>query len=278
MAKMFLDDVLVDADEVVMPVLSRGFAYGFGVFETMKFIGGRPCFFGEHLDRLRRAVEAAGLKVELEESVLRYRARRLFEKEGVREGVFKIVISDRGEGTQVAMFVRTSGIANEPPPVRLLASEICKASKAFTSRHKSLNYMESVLELEKAKTAGFDECVFSNEYGELTECSVANLFWIKGGVLRTPAIDCGLLAGIVRSKVIGLARAAGLAVEEGRFSERDLLEADEAFLTSSGAGPRSVASFTDRGEKEKAFAVEFLPRLRSAYLEMEGREAVLSDG
>lgn len=277
MNKMFLDGKLVEADSLEMPVLSRGFAFGFGVFETMKFIDGQPCFFREHVNRLRRGAESAGLGIELDERVLRSRAIRLFKEEGLGEGVFKIVISDTGESTQVAMFVRTPGIGGDPSPVNLVSSEVRKASQAFTSRHKSLNYMESVLELQKAQAAGFEECVFRNESGELTECSVANLFWVREGVIQTPALECGLLDGIVRAKVIALAKSFGWKVEEGRFAEDSLLAAQEAFLTSSGKGPCAVASFRSSLGKAVAFGTERLPRLRAAYLELEKSEGLLAN-
>ncbi len=274
MSKLFLDDELIDSDSVVQPLLSRGFAFGFGVFETMKFLDGAPCFFDEHLQRLRRGVSGAGLNVELDAAVLRSRAYRLFESEGVKEGVFKIVISDTGKSTNLAMFVRTKGIKEELEPSRLLMSEVVKASRAFTSRNKSLNYMESILELEKAQASGFTECVFKNENGNLTECAVANLFFVHDGVLKTPALECGLLDGIVRRKVVGIARGMGISVEEGKFSEKDLLDASEAFLTSSGGGPRSAESFKSLTDQPIDYSVELLPKLREAYLQLEREEAL----
>lgn len=277
MDKLFLNGELMEGDAVALPVRSRGFAFGFGVFETMKFLEGQPCFFAEHLQRLEGAALGAGLAVRLDEAELREQAGRLFAAEGVREGVFKIVISDSGAGPVVAMFVRSKGLAGEAAPSRLTLSSVVKASQAFTSRHKSLNYMESVLELEKAKAAGFDECVFRNEHGNLTECSVANLFFVHQGILKTPALECGLLDGIVRRKVIALAREMGAPVEEGAFSAADLLEASEVFLTSSGGGPRSVQGFQGSGGEEAEYAVELLPQLREAYLKLE-REEALSHG
>ncbi len=274
MGRFFLNGELVEGDAVSQPLTSRGFAFGYGVFETMKFLERSPCFFADHLERLRRAVSGAGLALDLDESELRDQARQLFESEDVDSGVFKIVISDTGTQPAVAMFVRTKGLPEGLEPSRLMMSKVVKASHAFTSRHKSLNYMESVLELEKATAAGFSECVFRNEFGQLTECSVANLFWVRDGVLMTPSLDCGLLDGIVRRKVIGIARGLGMAVEEGCFSEKDLLQASEAFLTSSGGGPRSVASFQSWDGESASYSIDELPKLRKLYLEQEREEAL----
>ncbi|EDY82920.1 aminotransferase, class IV superfamily [Verrucomicrobiia bacterium DG1235] len=276
MNRLFLDGELLERVSVSMPLLSRGFAYGYGVFETMKFIDGEPCFFAEHLERLRRAAAGAGLKVDLDEAIMREQAYRLFEAEGCRSGVFKIVISDTGENRQLAMFVRSAGLSEMAMPLRLMASKVVKASRAFTSRHKTLNYMESVLELEAAKAAGGDECVFRNEHGQLTECAIANLFFVKGGVLKTPELECGLLDGIVRSKVIGLARAGGTQVEEGRFTEADLLAADEVFVTSSGNGPRSVGSYRALDGSEVTYRSALLPALRDGFLKLESEDVRLN--
>ncbi len=274
MNKVFLDGDLIETGSVSQPLLSRGFAFGYGVFETMKFLGGAPCFFEEHLLRLKRGIEGAGLDVALDVAALRAQACELFLAEGVLDGVFKIVISDTVNSPRLAMFVRSKGLVPEPQPSRLRLSGVVKASQAFTSRHKSLNYMESVLELEKAKAAGFDECVFQNEFGKLTECSVANLFFVRDGILNTPALQCGLLDGIVRRKVIEIARGMGVSVEEGQFTPGDLREASECFLTSSGAGPRSVMSFEERSGLFANFSVGLLPELRTAYLNLEREEAL----
>lgn len=274
MNKLFLDGKLVEGDALSQPLRSRGFAFGFGVFETMKFLQRTPCFFSEHLERLQLGLAGAGLSCDLDEATLRDQAVQLFEAEGVEEGVFKIVISDTGDWPALAMFVRTEGFSGEATPSRLILSNVVKASQAFTSRNKTLNYMESVLELEKAKSSGFDECVFRNERGNLTECAVANLFFVQDGVLKTPALGCGLLEGIVRRKVIEIARERGTPVEEGSFLETDLLAASEVFLTSSGGGPRSVACFQSSAGETAEFGVELLPGLRESYLALEREEAL----
>ena len=274
MSKLVLDGELIEGDAVSQPLLSRGFAFGFGVFETVKFLDRAPCFFDEHLERLRRGLEEARLACPLDGRSLRRQAEALFAAEGVDDGVFKMVVSDAGERPRLAMFVRSRGWEPAPAPSRLVLSDVVKASRAFTSRNKSLNYMESVLELEKAKAAGFDECVFRNEREEVTECAVANLFFMQSGILRTPGLDCGLLDGIVRGKVMALAREQGLTVEEGAFREADLLAASEVFLTSSGGGPRPAASFRARSGHSVTYAVEALPPLREAYLKWEREEAL----
>lgn len=273
MTKLFLGDELRDRSAVELSVLGSGFAFGFGVFETMKFLEGEPCFFGEHVERLRRAAAAAGLTVELDANVLREKARRLFAEEGVASGVFKIVVCEDVKGPLVAMFVRSAGIPELGEPERLIGSQVVKASNAFTSRHKSMNYMESILELRHAQSLGFDECVFFNEFGKVTECSVANLFWVEDGALKTPQLDCGLLDGIVRRKILEIAAEEGIACEEGVYEEGALLRADEVFLSSSGKGPRPAKSYQNRSGETKVFRSVIIERIRTRYFELELQSA-----
>lgn len=263
---------LVRSNSVSHSVLGRGFAFGFGVFETIKFLERQPCFFKQHLARLNRAIAGAELGPSLDEEVLREDLERLFEANEVSEGVFKIVVSDDDGGRQVTVFIRSRGLAQAVSPCRLVQSCVRKASRAFTSRHKTLNYMESVLELEKACERGFDECVFRNEFGFLTECAIANLFFVSQGVLKTPHLDCGLLDGIVRDAVLRLAGSRGLKIEEGAFEVEALLSAEEAFITSSGAGLRPVREFVDERGKSAVYGSELIDDLRAAYLELERAE------
>lgn len=61
----------------------------------------------------------------------------------------------------------------------------------------------------------------------------SNLFLVKDGVLKTPALEAGLLAGITRAFVIDVGKGFGLPVEEGVLLDQDLFAADEAFFTST---------------------------------------------
>ena len=275
--KMILNGELIDGRRLSLGATSRGFAYGYGVFETIKFIDARPCFWAEHMQRLGRAVAGASLRIRIDPTELRAEADRLFAVNGVREGVFKIIVSeDDNAHAQLAMFVRDAGPAPALDAARLLLSPVVKASQAFTSRHKTLNYMETVRELAIARPRGFDECVYCNELGQLTETSVSNLFFVKDGRIRTPALECGLLDGIIRGQLLALAEEMGIPAVEGRYGVEDLLQADEVFLTNSGIGARPVESFEDGRGRSAAYRVELAAVLAKAFAARE-RASLTSD-
>ncbi len=253
---MIINGERASGDQVSLGVRSETFAYGFGIFETIKFKDGKACFLREHLSRLKRAATRASLGIPFSDRELWEQSISLFEANGLVDGVFKIVVTSDGSNSAFLMFIRNVGGTHSQEPERLRISAVTKASTAFTTRHKTLNYMENLLELKAAQARGFDECVFCNERNELTECATANLFFFKEGVLKTPAQDCGLLEGVIRGRVIRIAGEMGMRVEEGAFPPEELLQADEVFISSSGKGIASVAS-VDYGQ---TFA---FPQIRS---------------
>lgn len=267
--RIILDGELVEGDSVSLGVTGRAFAYGYGVFETIKFVGGVACYFREHVDRLAKAVAGAGLDLVVDCELLKRQAECLFEANGVSEGVFKIAVFENVEKVRVVLFVRTVGVTEDVEPIRLKLSPSIVASQAFTSRHKTLNYMEVMRDLKLAREQGFGECVYRNEHGCITECSVSNLFFVSEGVVKTPDLDCGLLDGIVRAQLIEILDTMGVSFEEGHFTVEDLLAADEVFATNSGVGVRAVVGF-DAGEGRVAsYAPSLSERLRLEFVERE---------
>src|SRR6185369_1747004 len=112
--------------------------------------------------------------------------------------------------------------------------------RALAPSSKTGNYMNNLLALVEAKRAGGDDAVMVNADGHVTEATTANVFWVKGGDVCTPSLDCGILAGITRTLLIWAMRQDGVSVVEGRFPVEDLRGADEAFLTGTIRGVTPV--------------------------------------
>jgi branched-chain amino acid aminotransferase len=74
-----------------------------------------------------------------------------------------------------------------------------------------------------------------NQEGQVAECTGDNVFIVKGGRLVTPPVDAGILEGITRQVVIGLAREIDIEVLEKTMTQFDLYAADECFLTGTAA-------------------------------------------
>ena len=112
-------------------------------------------------------------------------------------------------------------------------------STSWEARYKTLSYL-SRIQAKREASRPSEERVMLNEKGELASVSMANLFWVKGGVVRTPARECGCRAGTVRRWVL---ERSGQKVEEGRWRKEELDGADEIFLTNARIGIQPVVSW-----------------------------------
>src|SRR6185369_1181852 len=98
---------------------------------------------------------------------------------------------------------------------------------------KSNNLLNNALAMQQAIARRSFEALMRNHRGELCECAQSNFFVVSNGVVRTPPLDAGLLAGITRAFVLELATALGYPTREETLVEDDLATADEMFLTST---------------------------------------------
>jgi branched-chain amino acid aminotransferase len=114
------------------------------------------------------------------------------------------------------------------PTVRNLHSALSPAIK-------SLNYLNNILAKIEAHNGGCEEAVMLNAEGFVAECTGDNLFIVKAGKVFTPPLYAGALYGITRQTVIDLAKGQGIPVEETNLTRYDLFNADECFLTGTGA-------------------------------------------
>ena len=107
-------------------------------------------------------------------------------------------------------------------------------------------YINSSMAKIGAIQAGYDDALLLNESGRLAECSAANIFIVRSGVLYTPPVSEGILPGITRDTVITLATEAGLRVVERPITRAEAYTADELFITGTALGIAPVASVDDR--------------------------------
>jgi branched-chain amino acid aminotransferase len=105
--------------------------------------------------------------------------------------------------------------------------------RALDPAMKSGNYLNSLLSYLDAAALDFDDALLCNQDGHLTEGTTFNVGYIRRGILATPPLDIGILDGITRRTLLGLAEDLGIPVREVRFPRERLYEADEVFLCST---------------------------------------------
>lgn len=220
----------------------EGYYFGLGVFETIAVKKNRPFFLKEHLERLTAGMDTLSLSADRikEQQVLEWLASH-----PVSDGALKITVSQKN----VLWDVRKNTYTESQYEKGFLAdfSEIRRNSTSVFTYLKSLNYGDCILEKRKAKTRGMDEPVFLNEWGEICEGAVSNIFFAEGnGHIVTPKLSCGLLPGVIRRVLL----ESGMA-EEAVIRPEDIYTYQEAFLTNSLMGIMPVKKLGDCEYKER---------------------------
>ena len=251
---VYVNGRITPEDQAVVPVFDHGFLYGEGVYEVCRSYRGRPFLLDRHLHRLRRSASLIALPVPFTDEGFAARIDGTMKAAGLLpwtpdgEDAYIRLLLTRGIGDltydPAACPVPTLVIIARPhhAPEAMIYNEGVgitivpiqrNAPAALNPLIKSNNLLNNALAMQRALGAGGFEAVMRNSRGELAECSQSNLFVVSSGVVRTPPLEAGLLAGITRQLVLELSRGAHFATEETTLHDADLLEAEEAFITSS---------------------------------------------
>lgn len=232
---IYFDGALQPHKEIKIDPTEPGFLYGAGLLETLRVEDGQPLFLTEHLDRLINGARQLGWqlpeKINLGEAV-----QATIAANGVDRGRARLNLI-LGTGGCHLMITAQSGLPYTPEDYtqgyRASIVSIRKNHHSPLSGLKTMNYLENLLALAEAQAKGAKEAILLNLEGYLAEGSRSNLFLVRQGILYTPDLASGPLPGLVRARVLKLAVAAGLPVEEKPLSPAELLAAEEAFLTNS---------------------------------------------
>ena len=186
-----------------------------------------------HLERLQASAEYFGFRCDRDDVLVRLTATAKEFASGERYRV-RLLLDHDGEVTVTSTAL---GPAVEAPLRVCLSNERVDSCDVFL-RHKTTQRDLYEREYAAARAAGFDEVIFLNERGEVTEGAISNLFVQREGKLLTPPLACGVLPGVFRRYLFETRRDT----EEHVLRREDLLEAEVIFLCNSVRGMRRVQS------------------------------------
>jgi branched-chain amino acid aminotransferase len=98
---------------------------------------------------------------------------------------------------------------------------------------KSINYLNHIIARLDAKGMGFDEAILMNTRDNIAEGVASNIFLVKDRALVTPSIESGILPGVTRGAIIEISRKLKMPLKEKAVTYKELINADEVFLTNS---------------------------------------------
>lgn len=251
---------ITPAEQARVSVLDNGFTFGDAVYETLRTYGGRPFHLDRHLERLRRSAQRLAIAIPAGDDALARDLDALLRQAGNSESYIRMIVS-RGVGDISYHFDRVAGptvvlvvkpLAPIPPqhyvdgvPV-ILSSVRRNDPRALDPAMKSCNLINNILAVQEAQAKGAFEPIMLNSMGEIAESASANVFMVAAGVLLTPPLDAGILPGVTRRVVIDLAAGLGIPLNEEPIAVKDLLAADEAFITSTLKEVMPIATIDGR--------------------------------
>jgi 4-amino-4-deoxychorismate lyase len=226
------DDPAIRADD---EALLRGRA----AFETVRVYGGRPFRLDAHLDRLDASAVAIGLPVVESDELARLAGLVLAQAGASQAAVLRLVwTAGPAEGPPAGLAL----LSDVPDWIEVVRARGARAVSLLGVRAavpwllpgvKSTSYAVNMAAEAEARRRGAEEAIFVDGEGIVLEGTVTNVWWRTGKTLHTPSLELGILAGVTRSALLELAPRAGYDVVEGTYPLERLLEADEAFTSSS---------------------------------------------
>jgi branched-chain amino acid aminotransferase len=254
-------------EQAVISVLDHGFLYGEGIYEVVRTYNRQPFLLDRHLQRLRRSADMIALQLPMSDAG--------FEAEVVE--TLRAYFADAGNASVANAYIRilvTRGVGEITyDPTSCTRPSVVIIVKALTPRPawvyeqgvkcslvsvvrnhpcsinpliKSNNLLNNALAAQEALRKGAFEAILRNYRGELAECSTANLFILKDGLLMTPPLDSGLLSGITRGFIFEVCKSAGFDAEQRVLHDDDLFDADECFFTSTTQEVVPIVQVDDR--------------------------------
>jgi branched-chain amino acid aminotransferase len=264
--KIWMDGEYVDWDEARVHILTPSLHYGWGVFEGIRAYetagGGSAVFrLTEHMQRLFRSAKIYHMEppVSLEGAIKV--TKDLVAMNGIPTCYIRpIVYLGYGEiGLNPLTSPVRMAIASWPWGAYLGEDSFETGVRVKISSWRRLDpniippaakatgqYLNSSLAKAEAVKAGYDEGILLNPNGYVTDGSGENVFLVRDGVLCTPPLAAGCLAGITRASILQIAEDEGIRVREGDLVRTDLYLADEAFFTGTAAEVVPIREVDDR--------------------------------
>jgi branched-chain amino acid aminotransferase len=232
-----------------------GLICGWGLFTTVRIVRGEAFAYERHWRRLEKDAALIRLPLSYTGARVRVMLQEVIRANQVSDGCARIYLVWNTVGSwksdekmpEVDLVITTADLPKHPDVARLAVREQGRHAASPLAGVKTISWLDSVWAVAEAHRAGFDEVVLLNERGEVSECTAANIFVVKGEKVVTPPLSSGCLEGVTRGVLMEIAGEAGTSVTEQTLRLEDLYSAEEVFVTSTNRnviGVKEIAGHT----------------------------------
>ncbi len=268
---------LFQKDEPIITAANRGLRYGDGIFETMLWQKNSIQLSNEHFARLWKGMKLLQFEIptHFTPELLETQTKKIIPKNNIKSLARVRLTIIRGNGglydaqsnapNYIIECWAIDGINFNTNGLTVgLYSQASKTCNEF-SNIKCNNCLPYILGALYAKKQKWNDAIIINQYGNICETTIANLFLVKDKIVYTPAITEGCVDGVMRNTLITLLKQHNIEVITKSLTITDLLEADEAFTTNSIYVLKWIKQF-----ENKIYTNHFCQKIFSLFIEQFG--------
>jgi branched-chain amino acid aminotransferase len=232
--------IMAASDRLLSPG-QIGLLSGWGVFSTIRVAGGVLFAWERHWARMKHDAELLRVPFPPDSGKVRRQLIELVRANQVSSATLRVVVvRNRGgiwEGPGLDRDYDLIALTTQPKDwgqgTRLAVIPQARHSACMFAGAKTLSWSMNLCWHEMAKVRGCDEALLLNEHGNVSECTSANVFVVRGDRVTTPPLSSGCLPGVTREVLLTDIRVPGVVFEERDLQLADLEAADEVFITST---------------------------------------------
>lgn len=277
----YLNNNYISANQTnTINIADRGFLLGDGVFTTLRVSRGTPMFIDKHVARINQHAAKIFINIELDLENIRNICKELLISNNLdkSEALIRITVT-RGTGARgidisEQKLTPTLLICAMPyhdtidTPLRLCSTSVIRNERSILSQIKSLNYLESILARSEARAKGFNDGIMFNTRGMITECSVANIFFLTcNNEIVTPPVADGALPGIFRDAVISACNQLNIINQETSVAPSDISGFSSGFVTNCAIGIKAIGCI-DNIQFQSTNAYKIIDQIKQQLLEL----------
>lgn len=246
---IWLDGKLVPWEQATVHIMTHTLHYGSGAFEGIRCYATEngPAIFrlSEHVDRLLNSFSCfettfPWTKTMLEQAIITTVKANGLSNCYIRPLIFfgseSLLLNPKNLSVHCAIIAIDMDKYLGKEAINVGISSIKRISPNAVPIHNKINwfYVNSIFAFQEVKSRGFDEAILLDQQGNISEGSVANIFFIIDCILKTPPSE-SILPGITRASVIDIAKKLNIPTSEETITLQDVNNATEAFFTGTAS-------------------------------------------
>ncbi|MDI0265450.1 aminotransferase class IV [Clostridioides difficile] len=211
--------------------------FGIGLFETIKVEHGIAIDLNLHIERMLNSIRCLELDIKHEKDFLINEINTYIKKETIVDKAIRITVFDKGYNISIRDIPYNQETYEKG--FKLTVSPIIRGD-SLIHRHKTTNYFENIYTKNFANKDGYDDGIFVNSEGVILECSMSNIFFIKGEIVYTPSGKLPILNGIIKKRIINICDELHIELVENEINISEISSFDFVFVTNSLMGAMKV--------------------------------------